>query len=292
MTLCWGDLLNPSCQLLYTPMALCIFPLFTVVLAVGSLLFSPVHSYWKSPRSSQQRHMRGHLQPIIGSSLCFLPHQAFCCCPVPRGAHIPSRSDPTILQASFSYTVLQNIPKQWSFGKKLEIQRQPSLLTPQLRGRAWEGLTAVVGFWCRLLSGWGRSLLSRIFGVLNIEKLSDLVKCLFHIKMTMQFLFQTINLFSCAFSDTEPSLHSWDTRHLRFLSSYCFSVLLDSVCWFLFTYYNCVCMLWHIYGSQKTSSAGLVLSLHLYTGPRDQTQVIKPAFWIYLFFSFSLHSRC
>lgn len=79
-------------------------------------------------------------------------------------------------------------------------------------------------------------------------------------------------------------MHSWDTRHLRFLSSYCFSVLLDSVCWFLFTYYNCVCMLWHIYGSPKTSSAGLVLSLHLYTGPRDQTQVIKPAFWIYLFF--------
>lgn len=58
--LCWGDLLNPSCQLLYTPMALCIFPLFhlikkesTVVLAVGSLLFSLAHSYWKSPRSSQ-----------------------------------------------------------------------------------------------------------------------------------------------------------------------------------------------------------------------------------------------
>lgn len=150
----------------------------------------------------------------------------------------------------------------------------------------WEGLTSVVEFWCCLLSGWGRSLLSRIFGVLNIEKLSDLVKCLFHIKMTMEFLFQMINLFSCTFSDIKQSLYSWDTRRLRFLSSYCFSVLLDSVCWFLFIYYNCVCVLWHIYGGQKTNnSAGLVLSLNFYTGSRDQTQVIKQILDFICFFS-------
>lgn len=60
----------------------------------------------------------------------------------------------------------------------------------------------------------------------------------------------------------------------------------------LFIYYNCVCVLWHIYGGQKTNSVGLVLSLHFNTGSRDQTQVIKPAFWVSFCFFFSLCRKC